>query len=266
MERQKLPTKPGARLVRSSCAIRLGASIAALLILVGCNRTGEFGRVPQAEALHDLPAGAGEPGYTASIGSTAALTDDEQQLRDLARGVLASNHSVEAGWRHGLRYSGKSVPESPEAQRRHYADYISRGPFRSVTARYSRLIDDTRDDIARLDPFFQVARRVADLDGKRQRGARALRSLPQPERADTERRVRENMMLMAEVHRTLGERAATYRLALERLVVTAPSPLAIDAERTRLDLERRLTAIAVTAASSTGRGADQPGGTKGDSG
>lgn len=257
----------GSPMAHSFGAFRIGASLVAVLVLAGCNRTGEFGRVTQTEALHQIPAAAGETSHTASIApANAALTDDERQLRDLARNVLAANYAVESGWRRGARQSGKPVDESPETQRRHYAEYISRGPFRSVTARYSRLIDDTRDDIARLDPFFHVARRVADIDRKRQIGASALRSLPPQERAETERRVRENMMLMAEVHRTLGERAATYRLALERLVVAAPSSLAIDAERTRLDLERRLTAIAVTGSPSTGRASDQPGGPAAGSG
>jgi hypothetical protein len=55
--------------------------------------------------------------------------------------------------------------------------------------------------------------------------------------------MRENMMLIAEVRRVMVERAAMYRIALERLVITLPSPLAVEAERQRIELERRLAEI-----------------------
>jgi hypothetical protein len=38
-----------------------------------------------------------------------------------------------------------------------------------------------------------------------------------------------------------------YRRALERLVIALPSPLAVEAERQRLELERRLAEIRVFA-------------------
>jgi len=61
------------------------------------------------------------------------------------------------------------------------------------------------------------------------------------------RRLRENMLLVSEVHRTLQERAIMYRFALERLVIALPSPMAAEAERARSELERRLAAIQVFA-------------------
>ena len=44
-------------------------------------------------------------------------------------------------------------------------------------------------------------------------------------------RIRENRMITAWVHRALHWRLASYRYALERLVIAVPSPLAVEAER-----------------------------------
>ena len=44
-------------------------------------------------------------------------------------------------------------------------------------------------------------------------------------------RIRENRLVTAWVHRALHWRRASYRYALERLVITIPSVLAVDAER-----------------------------------
>jgi hypothetical protein len=53
------------------------------------------------------------------------------------------------------------------------------------------------------------------------------------------------MMLIAEVHRTMTNRTVMYRTALERLVIALPSPFAVEAERQRIELERRLAEIQV---------------------
>jgi len=39
----------------------------------------------------------------------------------------------------------------------------------SSIARYNRLIDDIRNDIVRIEPFFQTARRVVDVDQRREK-------------------------------------------------------------------------------------------------
>lgn len=203
--------------------------------LAGCARTADFGRDPSAVSYAEESA----PGTN---GSASPLTDDERHLRDLARNLLASPGEQ----------SRSLLGPAPSAQDAHasgrYVQHLVQGPFRSSVARYSRLIDDTRNDIVRIEPFFLVARRVADLDMRRRRAVPYVTGLTAAEERAAERRLRENMMLIAEVHRVMSERAAMYRTALERLVVALPSPLAVEAERQRHELERRLREIRVFAA------------------
>ena len=40
--------------------------------------------------------------------------------------------------------------------------------LRSSAARYNQMIDDIRNDIVRIEPFFMTARRVVDLDRRRE--------------------------------------------------------------------------------------------------
>lgn len=49
---------------------------------------------------------------------------------------------------------------------------MRRGFFRRLTVRtgrYSKLIEDIRNDVTRLEPFFASARIVSDLDRKREK-------------------------------------------------------------------------------------------------
>ncbi|HEX2138234.1 MAG TPA: hypothetical protein VHG33_00840 [Woeseiaceae bacterium] len=218
------------------------ALIVSLLLLVGCSGAGDFGR-PRYAATVTL-AGEGDPLLTGSVTpSVLPLTDDERQLRALSAGILGEPHR---SWTpvNGFRSDPGSLLVNSGPKPESYAHYLVHGPFRSSAARYSKLIDDTRSDIVRADQFFALARRVADLDAKRE-GSLALAAPSTAELVNARRRMRENMMLMAEVHRTLLTQAALYRFALERLVIAVPSPMAVDAERTRSELERRLAAIRV---------------------
>ncbi len=201
---------------------------ASLFILCGCSLAGLSGRPgdPPQTAARD-------PQVTGSI-SIYAVTEDEQHLRDLARGLIESPLEDERG-----------MPTIGEEGEGRYIAYLVDGPFRSAAARYSRLIDDTRNDITRLEPFFLAARRVADLDVKRDRSLPHVSGLTQEDALNAKRRVRENMMLIAEVHRVMSDRVRTYRTALERLVIALPSPMAVEAERQRHELERRLAAVRV---------------------
>lgn len=213
-----------------------------LPLFVGCARVGDFGRVEHVA----IPP----PDESLATGSVAVslfpLTDEEQQLRALAQNLLTApaEQARTPSWM-GDSDAGRNGPE-------HYVNYLASGPFRSAAARYSRLVDDTRNDITRLEPFFMAARRVADLDMKRARSLAHISTLTQDDWLNAKRRIRENMMLIAEVRRVMGVRAAMYRRALERLVVTLPSPMAVEAERQRLELERRLAAIEVFAAGPQG--------------
>ena len=68
--------------------------------------------------------------------------------------------------------------------------------YRSQTARYNKLMEDIRNDVVRLDPFFAVAHVVTDLDQKRGRSLAYISNLTPEERANTIQRMRENAAII----------------------------------------------------------------------
>jgi hypothetical protein len=102
---------------------------------------------------------------------------------------------------------------------------------RSPSAAYARLIDDIRNDTTRLSQFFETAGRVIDIDQKRQKSLAYVSPLNKAERANALRRVRENINVLDIVRISLANRVASYRFALEHLVIMTPQIQAVDAER-----------------------------------
>ena len=80
-------------------------------------------------------------------------------------------------------------------------------------------------------PFVAVACAVADMDSKRQRSLAYVGEVSEGEIANALGRICENSLVTAWVHRALHWRLASYRYALERLVISVPSALAVEAER-----------------------------------
>ena len=227
------------------------AAILLTVMLLGCSRSGDFGR-EKADAASGRFADA-DPLATGGVAqSSFPPTDDERELRALAAGLLAPSFS--AG-RPALAGGGIDSPfpvAVPLYDGASYEAYLLAGPASSTASRYARLTDDIRNDLVRLDPFFLLARRVADIDHKRERSLPYVTDLSPHEFTNARRRVRENMLLISEVHRALLARAAMYRFALERLVISQPSPLAADAERLWAELDRRVAAIQVVASRARG--------------
>jgi uncharacterized UPF0160 family protein len=62
----------------------------------------------------------------------------------------------------------------------------------SQTARYNRLIEDVRNDVMRVDPFFRSARYVVDMDRKREKSLAYVTILTVEERDNTLQRIVEN--------------------------------------------------------------------------
>jgi hypothetical protein len=54
-------------------------------------------------------------------------------------------------------------------------------------------------------------------------------------------RIAENALMVEWVLRSLHERCEAYRYALERLVIGAPSPVAVDAERSLTLLQQKIS-------------------------
>lgn len=198
-------------------------------MLAGC-ANGDFGEIKPTlagDSLHDWVA-ADATGAIPS--STLQLTDDERQLRDLIYPLVEPPY---------LRHTaGSFIRESggfPEeyhsgADTTAYAAYLVSFPSRSPAARYSRLIDDIRNDTTRLPQFFETAARVVDMDRKRNKAFAYIAVTSEGERIEAARRMNENAAIVGQVRGALARRVASYRFALERLVIMAPLPDAVQAE------------------------------------
>lgn len=203
--------------------------------IAGC-AAGDFGRAPGYASLH-----AKTPALQLAFGPAGPLlTDDEKQLRRIAETIVAPPPPT-SPW---LTLSPEIFAGTPVEQSG-YARYILTGPFRSATARYERLIDDVRNDLTQLDQFLPVARRVADLDQKREQSLRYVSGLGPAEFAAAQARIDENIAVLSNVVACLQLHASVYRITLERLVILLPSPMAAEGERVWKELERRVAAIQV---------------------
>ncbi len=214
-----------------------------LLMLLGCPNA-DFGRVRPSivtDGIHawvgrDAARGAGAPI------SLYHLTDDEILLRDYAYPLIEPPYdrqrwySVLGEW--GMTHYFK--PEWYHCDPTAYAARLMNAYVRSETTRYFRLNEDIRNDVVRIEPFVAVARRVLDMDTKREKSLAYIPVLSGPEIANAKARIGENFLVVAWVQTSLTERAASYRFALERLIVAVPSPAAVEAERSLTLLQTRI--------------------------
>ena len=228
---------------RAWAGIVCGAAL--LVVLCGC-KTGDFGRVKPTLVSDDVHAWVGRQAASESgvVPSTADLTDDERELRDLAYQLIEPPYNRDKWNRILYAYGvmptrGPWGPFDPATYSRKLLD----APVRSPTARYARLIDDIQSDNTQLTLFAAVARRVLDIDGKRKRSLAYVSAPSKYERENARRRMKENALVIAWVHRSLRERANAYQFALERIVIETPSQLAVQAEHA-LTLLRAHTASA----------------------
>jgi hypothetical protein len=231
MPKQPLATLTGPRRSRFSSifiVILSGATLAA------CSG-GDFGRVRQDALNDDMHRWMGTEA-TGSIGlhpSRFQLTENERQLRDLAYPLIEPPHSRPA-WKSVFGdYKPIAPPwrQKPAFDRSAYGRQLIDEPHRADTSRYAQLIDDVRDDITRFDPFFTIAGQVFDLDSKRNASLRLISDLSPRERSDAVARMEENTLIVQWVQQCLEQRIASYRWALEHLVVQAPDGMAADADR-----------------------------------
>lgn len=221
--------------------LRSLAAVTLLALLTGCGTYGDFGRVRSSLVNDDIhewmgPAVARNP---LDPPWRHQLTDEERRLRDLAYPLIEPPYDRQT-WYSVLGEFGVGRREWPYPDRSAYASRLFTTAYRSQTARYNRLIEDIRSDVIRLDPFFATARYVTDMDHKREQGMSYVRGLTQEERVNTLNRIQENHNIVLWVQSSLHERAASYRLALERMVIAAPSPNAVEAERALTLLTQRL--------------------------
>jgi hypothetical protein len=184
----------------------------------------------------DGPHGRARAGYN-------QLTDEERTLRDLAYPLIEPPYDRNT-WYSVIGEFGGGKRAFVYPDRSVYASRLFTTAYRSQSARYNRLIEDIRNDVTRLDPFFSAARYVSHMDRKREKALAYVTRLTTEEHANTLQRINENHNIVVWVQQSLVERARSYRIALERMVIAAPSPLAVEAERSLTLLHQRIDGYA----------------------
>ncbi len=228
-----------------------GSCVAALLArtLAGCAETGDFGR-PRHSTWNDLvlPA-AGSLAVKAPWEpvSPYVFTDDEEELRDRAWRFLMPAHERS-------RFEGvviailraRGLPDDLDpADKTAYHRALMGGSFRSPASRYRRLSEDALADLKLIGPFASRASRVIAADRVRLSSLAYVRDIGEAHVRYALERVADNRCLIAWVrHETYG-RLASYRYALELLVVEAPQSEAVAAERTLAGLESHSRTLAM---------------------
>jgi hypothetical protein len=223
--------------------LRCFAAAAALGLLAGCGTNGDFGRVRPCLVYDDTQAWMGPAaarGPATDLAWKHQLTDEERMLRDLAYPLIEPPYDRNR-WFSVVGEAGAGSRPWPYPDRTAYASRLFTTAYRSQTARYNRLMEDIRNDVIRLDPFFSVARYVLEMDKKREKALNYVHGLTEEERANTFQRIAENHNIALWVRESLHERCASYRLALERMVIAAPSPLAVEAERALTLLQQQIS-------------------------
>ncbi len=160
-------------------------------------------------------------------------------LRDLAYPLIEPPYDRNK-WYSAIGEVGAGSRPWPYPDRSAYASRLFTTAYRSQTARYNRLIEDIRNDVIRLDPFFASAHYVLDMDRKREKSLAYVSNLTVEERDNTLQRIAENRNIVRWVDESLRERAESYAVALERMVIAAPSPVAVEAERSLTLLRQRI--------------------------
>jgi hypothetical protein len=225
---QQLPQPPR----RGTVWRRHVLALVGAALLAGC-ANGDFQEVRPTlvrDDIHDwvgLDAIAGR----ATSPSRYQLTDDERTLRDLAYPLIEPPYDRQQWYSIAGEYGLIRYDRRGAFDRTAYSNRLMGSHYRSPSARYARLTDDIRNDATRLPQFFETAARVLDIDAKRRKSLAFVSRLTPDERENALRRMRENAAIVALVRRTLAQRVAGYRFALERLVIATPSAQAAGVER-----------------------------------
>lgn len=227
--------------LRLPASFRLGLPLIGLL-LMGC-ATGDFGRPrhsPFGDESNDW-IGSEAVGSVGLPASLFELTDDERQLRDLAYPLIAPPYDYNH-WTGllGERAPTREVPRDGLAEAGSYFARLMDAPHQSAASRYAQVTTDVRNDVVRMELFFQTASHVADLDARREKSLGYVHDLTEGEQATALNRINENAMVIAWVCRSVEARIAGYHYALERLVISTPSTMAVEAERAITLLRERL--------------------------
>jgi hypothetical protein len=236
---------------------RAGKIVRAILIavlpaamLAGC-ASGDFGRLRPSLVSDNMHAWIGTEAALAQgiPASKYPLTDDERLLRDLAFPLIdppynrqrwfgiVNDYGLNRIFRCGYAYDVS-----------HYHAVLAGTAYRSATARYSKLNEDVRNEIVRMDPFFDLARRVLATDRRREQSLAYVSNLTPGEQGNALARIAENALVIGWVQQAVAERADAYRFSLERLVIATPAPMAAEVDTSLQLMRQRIATNQVVAA------------------
>jgi hypothetical protein len=226
-------------------ALRILAVLALHATVTGCALNGDFDRVRPELVSDDMHAWVGSAARKpyGIPPSAYPFTDEERQLRDFAYPLIEPPYERNR-WYSVLNEYGLSRKFQPDwygFDATAYSRQLMTKPYRSSTARYVTLNDDIRNDVTRLEPFFLLARRVVDIDRRRE-ASQAVIAIPEASPGSAQARVAENSLIIAWVQQSLADKVISYRFALERLVVATPTPMATEVERSLVLLSQRIAA------------------------
>jgi hypothetical protein len=222
--------------IRFQPVIVLRAAICAVLVqlaVTGCGINGDFGRPRPSLVSDNMHSWVGRDAAISKgiEPSNYPLTDDERTLRDLAFPMIEPPYDRNRWYsvlnEYGLNRANEPNWHSHDTQS--YSRELMTTAYRSATARYAKISDDIRDDIARISPFYMTANRVLDIDIKRDKSLAFVR-LPEGD-GNAKAREAENALVISWVQKSLADRVESYRVALGRLVIETPAPMAVEVER-----------------------------------
>ena len=171
--------------------------------------------------------------------SAFVLTDDETALRDRAWRFLMP--AQERAWFDRsiaeLVRTRVLPPTARPGDRTSYHRVLMRDGGRSPVSRYRRLSEDIIADAVLIGPFVVMATRVLAADEVRLRSLAYVQDLAASQVRDAAARIGENRCVIAWVRVAVIDRIASYRYALEHLVLEAPEAVGISVERALAELQ-----------------------------
>ena len=209
--------------------------IAAACLSGGCVLNGDFGRIrPEltAENMHDW-VGRDAAVATGSAPSEFRTTDQERDLRDRAYALIEPPYN-RGRWDSVMReYGPQERSREAAAVRPHRISLQAAqglSPFRGVglCADHHRRPQRRRRGCSRSSPSPPAS---PTWTGGARRAWCTCRTSTRARRGNAIARNRENAAIIAWVCVALKERVASYRYALERLVVAVPNADAAEADR-----------------------------------
>jgi class 3 adenylate cyclase len=218
---------------RSLKVLRGGRRMTAFMLLLvaaclsgGCVLNGDFDRIrPElvSENMHDW-VGRDATVATGGVISEFRTTDQERELRDRAYALIEPPYN-RGRWDSVLReYGFMNDPVYPKPfVVSEYLVKLHKVYRRSEASAYAQIETDARNDVERLGPFFWTAQRVTEMDKRREQSLALVSDLNPRERGNAIARNRENAAVIGWVCVALKLRLASYRYALERLVIAVPS-------------------------------------------